>query len=531
MISRRLREAAQRFGDRLVVQSTSDSLSYEELDDYADACALALLSHGVEPGQVVALCLPSGPNWLIAAVACNRIGAIFTGVSPVLSETERASVLKVLRPQLTVASPATLDGLPLRLHVVIMSDSTHLLDDAPSIAAQRERPIHLRSPERISVLYKEWSLDQPAVICLTSGTTGTPKAALFHNRQLEAIERIDLGATQGIDLDTLWGSGSSMLASTQFAHVGMATKLPWYFRLGVTLHVMDRWNADDALRLIARHRISTLGTVAPQLALMLRSPLFDELDVSCVQRIIAGGAASSRALITAACEAFDASYSVRWSSTESGGVGLATPFERPDQSLGHSMDGIGSIGLPRDNVEVRIEPNPNHEPSESSDKDNEDRIVGELWLRSPAVFSEYYNNPAATQETLTEDRWLRTGDLAYRDSGGRYYIIGRLNDMYIRGGYNVYPGEVEPILASHEAVSDLAIVGVPDEVLGEIGVAVAVLLPGSNLTLESLRSIGHGRLAKYKLPDRLVTVDEIPLTAAQKPDRQAMIQLISSQIS
>lgn len=528
MISRRLREAAQRFGDRVVVQTTNDSLTYKELDDYADACALALISHGVEPGHVVSLCLPSGPNWLIAAVASNRIGAIFAGVSPVLSETERASVLKVLRPQVTIASPATLDGLPLRLQVAIMSDSTHLLDDAPSIATQRERPLHLRSPDRISILHQEWPLDHPAVICLTSGTTGTPKAALFHNHQLAAIEQIDLGATQGIDLDTLWGSGSSMLASTQFAHVGMATKLPWYFRLGVTLHVMNRWNADDALRLIARHRITTLGTVAPQLALMLRSPLLHELDVSCVQRIIAGGAASSQALITAACEAFDASYSVRWSSTESGGVGLATPFERPEESLHEPAGEVGSIGLPRDNVEVRIEPHAND--GSVKNIDTADRIVGELWLRSPAVFSEYYNNQIATQETLTDDRWLRTGDLAYQDTNGRYYIVGRLNDMYIRGGYNVFPGEVEQVLATHEAVSDIAIIAMADEVLGEIGVAVVVAAPDSNLTLESLRSFGEARLAKYKLPDRLVFINEIPLTAAQKPDRRAMIHMISSQI-
>ena len=267
------REAARRFGDRPVVDAADGVLTYAELDEHADRLAAGFAARGIGLGDVVALVLPSGGDWVVAAVALARVGAVAAGVSTALSAHERAALVELVRPSLVLADVSTVDGLPLRGDVAVLRAGGR----GEELAAAGPPPAEL-APDA----------DRPAAICCTSGTTGRPKAALFRERQLRAVQDIDLGP----DAESIWGGGSPMLASTQFAHVGMTAKLPWYLRLGATLHVMPRWRADDALELIARHRMPTVGVVAPQLALMLRSPLVDELDLSCVQSIIAGGAAS-----------------------------------------------------------------------------------------------------------------------------------------------------------------------------------------------------------------------------------------------
>jgi acyl-CoA synthetase (AMP-forming)/AMP-acid ligase II len=343
-------------------------------------------------------------------------------------------------------------------------------------------------------------------ICFTSGTTGRPKGAVFRERHLRAVQHLDLGSDPG------WGDGSPMIASTQFAHVGMALKLPWYVRRGMTLHVLDRWRADDALELLARERMPSLGVVAPQLALMLRSPLMETLELSCVRTIVAGGAASPPALVAEARRRFGADYSIRYSSTESGGVGLGTAFDAPDDEALHT------IGRPRPGVEARV--------AGDDDSPLPAGEVGELQVRSPAVMDGYWRDPDATAAALTPDGWLRTGDLARLDAAGCYVLAGRRTDMYIRGGYNVFPLEVEAVLGDHPGVASVAVVPRPDDVLGEVGVALVVPAdPGRVPTLEDLRAHGSGRLAHHKLPEDLVVVDRLPLTTVSKLDRAAAAEL------
>lgn len=488
MLARTAHEAARRFGDRLVLDSPHGALTYSELASAAQALASGLAGR-VGPGDLVALVLPSGPEWLVAAVAADHLGAAVAGVSTVLGAVERAAQVELLSPDLVIAAPDTADGLPLRTPVAVLAPGGRggeLASDAPP------PPVAPHDPDRL------------AVICCTSGTTGRPKAARFLVRHLEAVRDIDLGEARD-----RWDGGAHMLASTQFAHVGMSLKLPWYLQTGSTLHVMGRWRADDALRLVSRHRMPTIGVVAPQLALMLRSPLLDELDLSHVRAIIAGGAPSPPALVAEARQRFGAAYSIRYSSTESGGVGLGTAFDAPDEEALHT------IGRPRPGVEVRV--------VDERDRPVPDDEVGELQLRSPAVMDGYHRDRDATAAALTPDGWLRTGDLARVRPDGAVVLAGRRTDMYIRGGYNVFPEEVEAVLGEHPDLDAVAIVPQPDPVMGEVGVAVVVPSdPGKVPSLESLRGFAADRLARHKLPERLVVVDELPLTAAQKLDRRAV---------
>jgi acyl-CoA synthetase (AMP-forming)/AMP-acid ligase II len=464
-----VRAAAERFGPRTaLVDPDGSRLSYAELDVRSDEVAAGLRHAGVGPGDVVLLRLPSDSTYVVAYAAAAKVGAVTAGVNPRLAAPEQAAIATVAGAALTIASAAQVDDLA-RPGVV-----EPLADD----------------PER------------PVALVFTSGTTGQPKGALFRERQLAAVTRIDVADAWGDPV----APPTPMLASTQFAHVGFMTKLPWYLRLGTTTHVLARWRAADTLACVAEHRIPTLGAVAPQVALLLREDL-DANDLSCLQALVVGAAPSPLALVREARARLAPGYSIRYSSTESGGCGTGTAFDADD-------DEQATVGTPRGGIEVTV-----RDDAGAAVPDGE---VGEVWLRSPTVMAEYWRDAEATAAALV-DGWLRTGDLGAIDPRGNLHLAGRAKEMFIRGGYNVHPMEVEAALADHPGVAEVAVVPRPDAVMGEIGVAVIVPAdPGQPPTLEDLRAHLAPRLARYKLPEALRVVDALPLTAMQKLDRRAL---------
>jgi acyl-CoA synthetase (AMP-forming)/AMP-acid ligase II len=467
-----VRAAAERFGDRpAFVDPDGSTLTYAALHERSDAVAGGLVAAGVGPGDVVLLRLPSDSSYVVAYAAATKVGAVAAGVNPRLAPPEQEAVAAVAGGTLTLDDPAQLAELA-------RPGSVEPLPDDPT---------------------------RPVALVFTSGTTGQPKGALFREEQLAAITRIDVADAWGDPR----GPATPMLAGTQFAHVGFMTKLPWYLRLGSTTHVLGRWRAADALACVVEHRIPSIGGVAPQIALLLREDL-EALDLSCVQSLIVGGAASPPALVRAARERFAAGYSIRYSSTESGGCGTGTALDADDD------EALFSVGRPRGGIEVTIRDDDGH--LVASDE------VGEVWLRSPTTMAGYWRDPDATAATLV-DGWLRTGDLGRLDETGLLRLAGRSKEMFIRGGYNVYPAEVEAVLADHPGVAEVAVVPRPDDVMGEVGVAVVVPSdPSSPPTLDDLRRHLDGRLARFKAPEALRLVDALPLTPMQKVDRRALAE-------
>ena len=467
-----VRAAAARFGARpAFVDPDGTVLTYADLDARSDEVAAGLRAEGVGPGDVVLLRLPSDSAYVVAYAAAAKLGAVTAGVNPHLAPPEQAAL-------------AAVAGGPFAV------DSADQVETLRRPAAETRAPLP-QDPDR------------PVALVFTSGTTGQPKGAVFLERQLAAITRIDVADA--------WGDPAApptpMLASTQFAHIGFMTKLPWYLRLGTTTHVMGRWRAADALDLVAEHRIPSIGGVAPQMALLLREDL-ERWDLTCVETIIMGGAASPPALVREARARFGAAYSIRYSSTESGGCGTATAFDADDD------EALFTVGKPRAEIAVRI-----HEPQGDED-------VGELWLSSPTAMAGYWRDEAATAATLVDHEgrtWIRTGDLGRIDERGNLVLAGRAKEMYIRGGYNVYPAEVEAVLADHPLVREVAVVPRPDDVMGELGVAVVVPMdPSRPPSLDDLRAFAQDRLARYKLPEAVQIVDALPLTPMQKVDRRAL---------
>jgi acyl-CoA synthetase (AMP-forming)/AMP-acid ligase II len=227
-----------------------------------------------------------------------------------------------------------------------------------------------------------------------------------------------------------------------------------------------------------------------------------------VKTIIVGAAPSPPALVHEARERFGAAYSIRYSSTECGGVGTGTAFDAPD------AEALYTVGRPRPPVELSIR--------DADGRPVADGEVGEVCLRSPCVMAGYWNDPEATATAL-RDGWLHSGDLGHLDDAGCLRLVGRAKEMFIRGGYNVYPLEVEAVLSEHPAVAEVAVVPRPDEVMGEIGVAVVVPRdPAAPPTVDELRTFAQDRLSHHKLPEHVRVVDALPLTPMQKLDRRTL---------
>ncbi|MGQ0825999.1 MAG: class I adenylate-forming enzyme family protein, partial [Actinomycetota bacterium] len=347
--------------------------------------------------------------------------------------------------------------------------------------------------------------DRPVAIIFTSGTTGTPKGACYCNRQLAFITATDVGDA--------WDGGGRALTGTSFAHLGFMTKLPGGLRRGGTTFIMTRWRAHDALALLARERMVTVAGVPTQLALMLRDPEFDHHDLESVRFIVVGGGPVTPGLAEEARRRFGAKLATRYSCTEAG-IGLGTAFDDPDE------DAIISVGRPHARVDVAV--------LDEDDCPVAPGAVGQVCLRSPAVMTGYWRDDDATKAAFTAGGFVRTGDLGWIDDRDRLRLVGRRKEMYVRGGYNVYPVEVEAVCSTHPDIAAVAIVPRSDPVMGEIGVAVVVPRAGAPpITLDALRAHAGTDLAAYKLPDAIHLVDALPLTAGEKLDRRALADEIA----
>jgi len=489
-------EAARRFAERpALVAEAGWSLSFTDLDRRSDEVAVGLEGHGVREGDVVALVLPSGPEHIVAYLGAAKLGAITAAVNPKLTAVERRRVLELAGPRVVVctdelAPDGTLEapagGPPQILGITLADDPDGVLTQ---VAQRAKSPRPLRpDPERA------------IAIIFTSGTTGTPKGAVFCGRQIAFVTQTDVGAE--------WGGGGKTLAGSALSHLGPMTKLAGNLRRGATQYLTTTWRASSTLRRIAELEIAAVGGVPTQVALMLRDPDFDRYDLSCVRAIVMGGGPATPALIKEARRRFGVPVAVRYSCTEAG-IGTATGFDAPDQ------DAEVSVGRPQPGVTLAVVDEDGREVAHGE--------VGEVTLNSPAVMRGYWGDENASSAAFTRLGAVRTGDLGWIDEEGRLRLAGRSRERYVRGGYNVHPMEVEGVLADHPAVAAICVVGRPDPVMGEVGVAVVVANPAAPLPdIAALRAFAGDRLARYKLPDEVMVVDSLPLTAMEKIDRRSL---------
>ena len=292
-----LRGAASRFGDAAAfVDAGGWPIGFAELDRVTVELAAGLTARGIGEGSVAALLLGSTVDYAVAYLALAKVGAVTAGVNPRFTADEQRRCLEVVQPDVVLAAEA-MGGAPLGTsagaQVLVVPRATSVDDLFAGMRVPGGTPPALAS-----------DVDRPVAIVLTSGTTGRPKGAVFTDRQLAAVVEIDTGGA--------WGGGGPMLAGTELAHVGFMTKLPWYLRKGHTLHLLDKWRAAEVLRIVESSGMAVVGGVAPQIALLLALPDFDEHDLSAVQALIIGGGPSSPALVHEARRRFGATWARPW---------------------------------------------------------------------------------------------------------------------------------------------------------------------------------------------------------------------------
>ena len=408
----------------------------------------------------------------MAYLAAAKVGAATAGVNPRLTPAEQKKLLDLAEPTLVLDDAGAVDELR-----IPGGDGADALADDP---------------------------DRPVAIVFTSGTTGTPKGAVFADRQLAAITAIDVGDT--------WGGGGRMLAGTSFAHVGFMTKLPWYLRRGThDVPAATAGGRPTRCGWSPTSGMTSVGGMPTQLALMLRVPDFDDHDLSCVRdhRRWAAGP-STPALVREARARFGAplvdALLVAPRRADRHGHRVRRPPTRTRSSASGARTRASSV----DDRRRRRRAVPTGE-------------VGEVCLRSPAVMGGYWRDPEATAAAFTADGWVRTGDLGWIDDAGRLRLVGRSKEMYIRGGYNVYPVEVEAVLAEHPAWPRCHRPA-PDDVMGESASRSSCPRdPARPPSLDDLRAFARRHLVGVQAPrGDLRVVDALPLTAMEKLDRNAL---------
>ena len=477
--------AAVQHGDRLAYVGEG-RLSFAQWHRQSDVMARGLVTLGVEPGDVVVMMLPSNQDYAIAYGAIALAGGVATGINARLGRREIESIIERAAPRLVIHDADAFSVRPADVpchsfdDVVQASDGVALGDDRPA-----------RRPE------------DPAVIIWTSGTTGDPKGAWFDHRGLEAAV-----ASAGV----MSAPFDVKLAGTPFPHAGYAAKLWDQLAWGTTnVSAPAPWSAADMLRLLVEERITVAGGVPTQWVKLLEEPGLHNVDLSHIRVGLVATAPASPELIERVSTLIGCPLVVRYAMTESPSITGTELDDAPE--VQHR-----TVGRPQRGMEVAVV-DERGAPVGAGE-------FGNVRVRGTCVMRGYWNDPERTAAALDADGWLISSDIGRIDSGGNLVLAGRADDMYIRGGYNVYPLEVENVLAEHPAIERAAVVGTPAPTIGQIGVAFVVVREGVTApTLAELRTWVADRLADYKAPDRLSLVDALPLTAMMKIDTAELARL------
>jgi long-chain acyl-CoA synthetase len=472
-----LTESAEQYPDEVAVKLDDTELSYRFLDGATTHIAGLLHERGFSPGDRVGIMLPNVPYFPACYFGILRAGGIVVPMNVLLKRREVAFYLRDSGARLLFAWHG-------------------FAEDAEAGAAEAGAECVLVEPGKFEQLVgaaqaRTELVERPdedtAVILYTSGTTGTPKGAeLTHANLLGNCEAarslFDLGA-----------DGVTLGALPLFHSFGQTCAMNATVRAGGTLTLLPRFEAAKALEIIERDRVNVFEGVPTMYSAMLHAPEREHFDTSSVEVCASGGAAMPVELLKEFEEAFGCKVLEGYGLSETSPV---ASFNHPDRERK-----AGSIGTPIRGVEMKVVGEHGEEAPVGE--------VGEIVVRGPNVMKGYWNRPDATAEVLREG-WLYTGDMARMDEDGYFFIVDRKKDMIIRGGYNVYPREVEELLYEHPAVREAAVVGIPHEELGEEVAAAVALKEGASASADELREFVKGQVAAYKYPRTIWFVEELP---------------------
>lgn len=469
-------------------------ISFAELEQRSRRVAAGLRNLGIGRGDRVAIAASNQAEWLEFFFGAAGIGAITVTLNVRYRENELSFMLAQSGARLVVSSATDGD-----------TDLTAIYDKIKPGLPNLEHVFFLGAGDDWSRLTSsdgdgepaDVAPDDPAMILYTSGTTGTPKGATLTHGSIIGAARAQVQHFQ-VRHDDVYA------AVMPLNHVGGITcTITAALLTRSTVALQAAFSPSKALEAIASNRATIFAGVPTMWTLMLADESRQRHDTSSLRLAVIGGANADPPLCAAICEAFpNARLHNLYGLSEVSGACVISP---PDDDQATVARSIG-VALP--GVELRA--------VDADGREVEPGTDGELQVRGPGRAAGYWDNPEATAATFLPDGWVATGDMVTIEPDGHVVLRGRRKEMFVQGGYNVYPVEVENVLAAHPAVAMVAGIGVPDPVLGEVGQYHIVLKPGTTATEEELREFCAARLADYKVPRRIVFADELPLTPAGK---------------
>ncbi|WP_439573361.1 acyl-CoA synthetase [Phreatobacter sp.] len=471
---------------------TGRSVTYGQMDDAAGRGAAFLAAQGLAEGDRFAVLCHNNATFFELLFAAARARLVMVPLNWRLTPAELTPILADCSARLLIADEACAD-LAADLAGVVP-----ILSLAGYEAGRTATPPAVAAPE-------PWETDRPWYLLYTSGTTGKPKAVI-QTAGMALANYVNIRQATGLTAgdDTL-----NFLPLFHTAGINLHA-LPVFMAGGVS-RIIPKFEPDTVIDLIARGRLSLFfGVPAIYQAISLH-PAFASTDFSRVRHWGCGGAPISEPLLRSFMER-GVTVCNGMGMTETGPTVFLMEAER-------AAEKIGSVGRPQILAEVRL--------VDLNDRDVAQGESGEMLFRGPGITPGYFNNPDATARAFAPGGWLRSGDVGRQDGDGYYYVVDRIKDMYISGGENVYPAEVEIALHAHPAVLEAAVLGVPDEKWGEVGHAVVLLRPGASAEPEEIRAHARARLAAYKVPRHVTIVTDFPRTAAGKIQKHVLRGLVS----
>jgi long-chain acyl-CoA synthetase len=472
-----LTESAERSGDRTAIKLDDFEVSYEQLNEASARAAAMLKDKGIEPGDRVGIMLPNIPQFAATYYGTLRAGGVVVPMNPLLKGRETSFYLSDPEAKVLFAfsgfEDAAKQGADEAGAELILVEP----GDFEKKLAQHEPDFDVADRDE----------DDTAVILYTSGTTGKPKGAELTHSNLLKNAQVAGTLADVSEEDILLG------ALPLFHSFGQTCGLNASMAVGATLSMIPRFDPDKALEIIERDSVTIFQGVPTMFTAMLHSDKKDDADVSCLRVCMSGGSAMPVEVLRGFEEQFGCKVLEGYGLSETSPV---ASFNHPDRERKP-----GSIGTPIEGVEMKVVDEQGGEVDQGE--------VGEIVIKGHNVMKGYWNRPDATEEAI-KDGWFHSGDMGKIDEDGYFSIVDRKKELIIRGGYNVYPREVEEVLYEHPAVLEVAVVGVPDEKMGEEVGAAVVLKQGEDVSEGDLRDYVKNEVAGYKYPRKIWFLDELP---------------------
>jgi long-chain acyl-CoA synthetase len=478
-LARILTDTVEKHGDRTAFKLDDVELSYSMLDEGSARVAGLLKSKGLEPGDRVGLMMPNVPYFPAIYYGILRAGGVVVPMNVLLKKREVGFYLsdpgaKSLFAWADFGEAAEGGAEEAGAEVILVKPG-----DFEKLLAEQE-------PAREVA---DRAGDDTAVILYTSGTTGKPKGAeLTHSNLYKNSKGVSEKLSDMTEDDVILG------ALPLFHSFGQTCCMNSGVSAGATVTLLPRFDPDKALSIVDRDKVTIFQGVPTMYNAMLHSESCERADCSSLRICISGGAAIPAELMRSFEEKFGCIILEGYGLSETSPV---ASFNHPDRERKP-----GSIGTPIEGVDMQVWDDEGNEVPQGE--------VGEIVIRGHNIMKGYWNRPDANKEAISEDGWFRTGDMATMDEDGYFFIVDRKKDLIIRGGYNVYPREIEEVLYEHPAIQEAAVVGVPHDELGEEVGAAVVLKEGESVDADELKSYVKDQVAAYKYPRRVWFVDELP---------------------